>query len=82
MRPSKDKNPLIVKKGPMTRSRANKVKEVMRLLAQVMVDEISITTSKQDKFHVGLGSENKIGKHNSSKGRRILIGNLCKHIVL
>lgn len=50
MRASKDKDPLIVREGPMTRSLVKKVKEAMRLLVQATVGETSITTSKMTSF--------------------------------
>lgn len=50
MRASKDKDPLIVRERPMTKSWAKKVKEAMGVLAQVMVNETSIITSKRTSF--------------------------------
>lgn len=50
----KDKDPMIVKKGPMIRSRVKKVKETMGLLVQSTVDETSTTTNKMICFMLGM----------------------------
>lgn len=50
MKASPSKDPLIVEKGPMTRSRAKRVKEAMELIAQATVDETLIKASKSTSF--------------------------------
>lgn len=56
---SQSKDPLIVEEGPMTRSQANRVKDAMRLLAQVAVDEKLIMASKESSFMFGLKEETR-----------------------
>lgn len=54
---SSEKDPLIVEEVSMTRLRAKKVKEAMRLLVQTMVDESSIMARKGTSFMLGLREE-------------------------
>lgn len=66
--PSKD--PMIFKDGPMTRSRAKRVKKAMRLLVQGTMNEMLMIASKGKKFNAGLGRRNEMEQLNPGDGRR------------
>lgn len=56
---SSDKNPLIIEEGLMTWSQAKRVKEVMGLLVQAMIDKTSIMVIKGTNFMLGSGEESQ-----------------------
>lgn len=53
MKASLGKDLLIVEEVPMTRSQAKRVKEAIRLLAEITMDKTLIIAIKEKKFHVG-----------------------------
>lgn len=56
-RASQWKDPLIVEDGPMTRLRANRIKQAMGLLAQATVDDVMSYTQKEASSMLGSKSE-------------------------
>lgn len=81
MRANKDKDPLIVEKGPMTGPREKKVKKAMELLVQA-TGGWNINHNKQnDKSHIGHEKRNMIDQLGSSNERTSWIKGLCNHIV-
>ena len=52
-----DKDPLVVPDGPITRSRAKKIKEAMVGLVQSTWDELAYSPSKASTFKMGFKEE-------------------------